>query len=158
AFALPAVVVREGGEIVFVAGQTRRYLELAPGSAAVNVRDMASKELRPHLHVLLHEASTRHQERVHKGVTLTDGGEVRRGDIVARPAGELGPAADLSAVVVREEGHPLTAEQVEVEGRTASANGSLVEALELELRSTRENLQSTVEELEVSNEELKSMN
>ena len=57
-----------------------------------------------------------------------------------------------------EEGPPLTAEQVAVEGRAASASGSLVEALELELRSTRENLQSTVEELEVSNEELKSMN
>lgn len=156
AFALPAVVVREGGEIVFVAGQTRRYLELAPGSAAVNVRDMASKELRPHLHVLLHEASTRHQERVHKGVTLTVGGEVRRVDIVVRPLDELGPDANLYAVVFREEGPPLTAE--EVEGRTASADGSLVEALELELRSTRENLQSTVEELEVSNEELKSMN
>lgn len=157
AIAPPAVVVRADGEIVFVSGQTRRYLELAPGAVGVNVCEMASKELRPHLHVLLHESSTRRQERIHHGVALVADNAPQRVDVVVRPLPELGADADLYAVVFHETAVP-SGKEAETERAPSGEDNSLVEALELELRSTRENLQTTVEDLEVANEELKSTN
>lgn len=157
-YTLPAVIVRRDGEIVFVAGQTRKFLELAPGAAGTNVREMADRELRPHLHALLHEAATRREERVRRGVTLAADGRAQRVDIAVRPLQELGPEADLYAVVFQSVGPELSEEQAEVEGLSAAGDGTLVACLEAELRSTRENLQTTVEELEASNEELTSTN
>ncbi|MDC0721401.1 chemotaxis protein CheB [Nannocystis bainbridge] len=157
-YAPPAVIVRGDGAIVFVSGQTRKYLELAPGAAGINVLEMAGKSLRPHLHVLLREATSRRQERVQRGVSLAVDGHVLPVDIVVRPLVELGADNDLYAVLFYEAGPSLSPEQAEAEGRAPDVGDAHAVALESELRSTRESLQTAVEELEVANEELKSTN
>ncbi|WP_267681977.1 chemotaxis protein CheB [Nannocystis sp. SCPEA4] len=157
-YAPPAVIVRGNGGIVFVSGQTRKFLELAPGVAGINVLEMASKELRPHLHVLLREANSKRQERIQRGVSLPVDGRIQPVDIVVRPLLELGADSDLYAVIFYEAGTSLSSEQAEAEGRTPAIGDAHAAALETELRSTRENLQTAVEELEVANEELKSTN
>ncbi|WAS99244.1 chemotaxis protein CheB [Nannocystis punicea] len=157
-YAPPAVIVRGNGGIVFVSGQTRKFLELAPGAAGINVLEMASKELRPHLHVLLREATSKRQERIQRGVSLPVDGRIQPVDIVVRPLLELGADSDLYAVIFYEAGTSLSSEQAEAEGRTPAIGDAHAAALETELRSTRENLQTAVEELEVANEELKSTN
>lgn len=154
----PAVIVRGDGGIVFVSGQTRKFLELAPGTAGVNVFEMASKTLRPHLHGLLREAASKRQERALRGVSLPVDDRVQPVDIVVRPLHELGPEADLYAVIFYVAGPSLSSEEAEAAGRAPRAGDPRTEALESELRSTRENLQTAIEELEVSNEELKSTN
>lgn len=158
AYAPPAVIVRGDGGIVFVSGQTRKFLELAPGAAAMNVLEMASKALRPHLHVLLREATSKRQERIQHGVSLSVDGRVQPVDIVVRPLIELGADTDLYAVLFYEAGPSLSPEQAQAEGRAPGLGDAHAVALETELRSTRENLQTAVEELEISNEELKSTN
>ncbi|PCC67244.1 chemotaxis protein [Nannocystis exedens] len=157
-YAPPAVIVRGNGEIVFVSGQTRKFLELAPGAAGINVLEMASKELRPYLHVLLREATSKRQERIQRGVSLPVDGHIQPVDIVVRPLLELGADSDLYAVIFYEAGTSLSPEQAEAEGRAPAIGDAHAAALETELRSTRENLQTAVEELEVANEELKSSN
>ena len=156
-FAPAAVIVHAAGDIVFVSGQTRRYLELSPGVVGVNVLEMARKELRPHLHVLLHESSARREEQLIRGVSFESDGAACRVDIVVRPLYELGAGADLYAVVFHEVAAPAEPDSAGP-GSAPESVEALVTALESELRSTRENLQTTVEELEVSNEELQSTN
>ncbi|MFY0532595.1 hypothetical protein [Nannocystis pusilla] len=102
---------------MFVSGQTRKFLELAPGAAGINVLEMASKELRPHLHVLLREATSKRQERIQRGVSLPVDGRIQPVDIVVRPLLELGADSDLYAVIFYEAGTSLSPEQAEAEGR-----------------------------------------
>lgn len=158
AYAPPAVVVNAEGDILFVSGRTRKFLELAPGMAGVNVLDMVRKDLRPHLHAVLHEAKGGREERTYRGLSLEQDGGAQQLDVSVRPLHELRPGADLYAIVFREVGPALTREQAEAEGFAPREDGALAEALERELRTTKEQLQTTVEELEVSNEEMKSTN
>lgn len=157
-YAPPAVVVNADGDIMFVSGRTGKYLELAPGMAGVNVLEMIRKDLRPHLHAVLHEAKSGREERTYRGLSLAQDGGAQRLDVSVRPLHELRPGADLYAIVFREVGPALTREQAEAEGFALREDGALAEALERELRTTKEQLQTTVEELEVSNEEMKSTN
>jgi two-component system CheB/CheR fusion protein len=167
-YAPASVVTDVKGNILFVHGDTGRYLRPAPGQPTLNVIEMAREGLQLELRAALllaadsesadqnaafqsRELSVKtngHFQVVNLNVRILptpDGGEklllVSFQD-VARPAPGL-------------TGHGKTGRGKPAQGATEQQR---VEELERELAYTKENLQATIEEQQASNEELKSTN
>ena len=159
-FAPPGVVVDEKLNIIQFRGRTSAYLEPAPGAASLNLEIMARNGLGIELRRLV-EKARRTERRVRKtGVALSaDGGAVDRVDLEAVPigAGDRGPFFCL--VLFESPGKAEKPRRGKAAGaRKTSPADQRVRRLEGQLATTKEYLQSIIEEQEASNEELKSAN
>lgn len=155
-YAPTCVVIDETGNMLYVHGQTGRFLEATTGEANLNIARLARKELSIHLSAALREANASRSEVRYRGLRMDDRGETLAVDLRVRP---------LPGSVAQKQGFLVLFEETGVtSGSTEStpvqvANGALVERttmLEHELASTREVLQTANEELQTSNEELSS--
>ena len=163
-FAPVGALVNERGDILYLLGRTGRYLELAPGEAAMNIFRMAREGLRGDLMISLHRA-------VSLGVTTRNAGLQVRSDgstatvnltVVPVPADEDATPPGLFLVLLEE----VTAVEHQVGDAAVDAVDAVAEPLpnlndyilrlKQELRTKEEYLQTAVEELETSNEELRS--
>ncbi|MBA3034565.1 MAG: PAS domain-containing protein [Gammaproteobacteria bacterium] len=155
-FAPAAVVTDVKGTILFVHGETGKYLRPAPGQATLNVVDMAREGLQMELRSALHAVVSSHAAVLGQQATLKIDGDIHNVSLAVRPLSEAGQ--ELLLVSFQE--LPQTAPAKP--GRPRSAAGSAAarrnEELERELAYTRNNLQATIEEQQASNEELKSTN
>lgn len=153
----PSVLVNEHLEIVHTFGNASEYLRLRRGTASLRLSDMLSEKLRTAVAAAVHRSSREDQ-------TVTFSHVETRSD-------ELSETINLTVTPLpathRTAAHTLIRfEQIEVDdpprretlGSLSDATMDHVEALESELRYTKENLQATVEELETSNEELQATN
>ncbi|HEX9642285.1 MAG TPA: chemotaxis protein CheB [Candidatus Krumholzibacteria bacterium] len=157
-FGPPAVLVDEAGQIQQVHGRVGAYLELPAGRVNVNIVDMAREGLRAPLASALREASE------------TDGRVAERNVRVHVEGDRL--ALHLKVVRVHEPSHVARLFLVSFEPAergprkrarksepTAGARGTRREAqMETELRTTRYDLQGSIDELRAANEELASSN
>ncbi|HEX7836746.1 MAG TPA: chemotaxis protein CheB, partial [Kofleriaceae bacterium] len=155
-YAPPSAVVNERGDILYLAGRSGRYLQVAAGRPTNNILDLAQGTLRVELRSALAKAiaSRRRVVRSDIAVDLDDGIEHLR--LTARPLPGVQPESGLYAIVLQTMG-PAS----ELEGdeeAVAAPEQPIIEQLENELRTTRANLQSAMQDLESSNEELKSTN
>jgi two-component system CheB/CheR fusion protein len=184
-FAPASVVTDTAGNIVFVHGDTARFLRPAPGQATLSVVDMALESLRAELDAALHRAAEDGTTTCGRQVSAKIDGEIRNIRLSVRPlAGADGhqlllvsfqedtptPTRQAStAAVDRSSAEMRRIEELESQlARTWEALQSTIERQQLaneelmssneELQSTNEELQSTVEELETSKEELQSIN
>jgi two-component system CheB/CheR fusion protein len=186
-FAPASVVTDTAGNIVFVHGDTARFLRPAPGQATLSVVDMALDSLRTELRAALHRAAEDGTTTSGRQVSAKIDGEIRNIRLSVHPLAEA-DGHQLLLVSFQEEtltatptGHASTAavdasspamrriEELESElahtwqalqstiERQQVANEELMSSNE-ELQSTNEELQSTIEELETSKEELQSIN
>ena len=161
AYCPATVIVNEGGEILYVYGRTRKYLELSPGAAAVNVVDMVRDGIRPDLLTALREAVRTHGVVVRPDVSIEMEGQIQRLNLIVQPLllpGSVGAAPGFFMVVFQELGPLLSRQQADSEGAVPPYRDPVVHELEVELRSTKESLRTSVEEFRASTEELKSSN
>jgi len=180
AFAPPAVLVNETGDILYINGRTGDYLEPAAGKANWNIHVMSRQGIRTQLAVALRTAVKEKKSVELRGLRLEDNGR-RTLDVVVqylahpkslegmvlivfqpvastaagkgsrkRPAGVKDPAVDEELARVREEVVALRQEM--------AASKEELQAANEELQSTNEELQSANEELTTSKEESQSMN
>ncbi|MGA7595280.1 MAG: chemotaxis protein CheB, partial [Gallionella sp.] len=155
-YAPASVVTDVKGNILFVHGETGKYLRPAPGQATLNIVDMAREELQLDLRVALqnagHGTSTQNRE-----VTINHDGVTQAVNICVRPLPDP-DSPGLLLVSFQEIAQPVPAKQGR--GKRAAVTGETrrIEELEHELAYTKENLQATIEEQQASNEELKSTN
>ncbi len=150
-YAPPAVVINAQGEILFVNGQTGRYLELPSGGLSPNnVLEMVHDGLRYDLAAAIHAVKRDHRELKVRSHLGNPGGSTLL-EITLRPL--HGPEQGLLLLIF----HEQTAEQGPEPDRHTEQYDQ-VQALKQELRRTRETLQATVEEAFISVEELKSTN
>ena len=152
----PASVVADAkGTILFVHGETGRYLRPAPGTASLNVVDMAREGLQIELRTALHAAATTGLPTIGRELTIKSDGELRTVALSVRPLADPEASQGLVLVSFQE-----VARQPAPRARRGSASAESRRAAELErdLAYTRENLQATIEEQQASNEELKSTN
>jgi two-component system CheB/CheR fusion protein len=154
---VPAAVLTDiNGNILFVHGETGKYLRPAPGQATLNVVDMAREGLQLELRTAMLAAS-------HGDATLSREVCVRHKDeshavhLSVLPVSDPESGQNLLLVVFQD---VLCAIPAKSRGDTASGSAAAerVEELERDLAYTRENLQATIEEQQASNEELKSTN
>ena len=157
AFAPLAVVVNAKGDILFVHGHIGKYLEPAPGLSNLNLFDMAREEMRFDVGDAVRRASQQQQAVVCDNLKLTVGSGYQLLRVRAQYLAEPELLAGLLLVSFEDLAAPRRVRQ----GKAAlpdAGRADQVEALEKELQYTRLRLQTTIEKMESSFDELKITN
>ncbi len=173
-YAPASVATDSRGNILYVHGDTGRYLRPAPGPMSDNVVEMAREGLQLDLRLAINSAAAAAGPTLNKEVSVkTNGGfSTVRFSVRALPSGHRGePLLLVSFEDVAElgklsgkpadqaAGKPAAAKPARGKSSAAaSAEAARIEELERELAYSKENLQATSEEQQASNEELKSTN
>ncbi len=168
AFAPPSVVTDGTGNILFVHGETGRYLRPAPGEGTLNVVDMAVDGLQLELRAaFLHAAEKGAQTSAREVLLRVDGG-FQTVALSVRPLPSPDSNRQRLLVSFQDVDRALPLATPAVDGTTGETGetGEVGEAgaaqrvveLERDLADTWESLQSTIEKQQISNEELMSTN
>ena len=153
----PASVVTDArGSVLYVHGETGKYLRPAPGQASLNLVDMAREGLQLELRAAL-QAAGQGTATLGRDLSVISDGETRTVSLSVRPLQEDDGGQALLLVSFQDVAGPV-AEKPRRRKTAGKVEPGRVEALEHELAYTRENLQATIEEQQASNEELKSTN
>jgi len=165
-YAPAAVLVSERGEILYIHGNTGRYLELASGEPDMNILKMAREGLKRDLTTALHSV-VKHKSPIERpGLRVKTNGHFSTVNLTVLP---VLPTADSVTVftlylVVLEETQtigqnlPISVTSVAEPVEKTIDSDELAASLKQELWAKEEYLKSVNEELETSNEELKSSN
>lgn len=157
-FMPPSLLINEARELVQTFAGGSRYLRFRDGRFTSDVLDLVEPELRLALSGALQRAYKEKKPVVYKAVHLHLPDSDPVVDVTVRPVSDRRSGA-LHALIcleevqtVRDQGEP--AQELDL----SAAPREHLQALEMELRYTKENLQATIEELETSNEELQATN
>jgi two-component system, chemotaxis family, CheB/CheR fusion protein len=159
----PGVIIDAESQIVETLGQTGAFLELAPGSASLNLLKMARAGLGHALRMAVHTAKRDGRAVRREGVRLEqEGVPTRTVNVSVSPLTD-GRSAPYFLVVFEEETEHDKAPKQSRPGRSARPkrgprHENRIVALEQELDSTRQHMQSMIQDLEAANEELQSAN
>jgi two-component system, chemotaxis family, CheB/CheR fusion protein len=165
-YAPVSVLVSERGEILYIHGDTGRYLQLASGEPDMNILKMAREGLKRDLTTALHSV-VKHKSQIERpGLRVKNNDNFTTVNLTVLP---LPPAADsltnlpLFLIVLEEsqaiwQNPSILVTSVVEPGEKSIESDELTIALKQELRAKEEYLKSVNEELETSNEELQSSN
>ena len=151
----PCVIINDVCDIVYVHGRTGKFLEPAEGKVSVNILDMARPGIRAELVAALRQVHASKYEVIRPQKEIGFGGQRICFNLILTPL-DHGPARGFVMVVFKEDDGEV--DPSALQGDEPLPSGKSINQLELELRDTRENLQTNIEELQASNEELKSTN
>jgi len=158
AFAPPSVVTDEKGNILFIYGDTGKYLRPAPGQASLNVIEMAREGLQMELRTAIHQAVKQKMPVVCKELSGKTNGGKQGITLTVRPLTGPETTQGLLVVCFQETGTQVQGKPARAGRPVKKGESKRIEELEQELLYTKENLQATIEELQAVNEELKSAN
>jgi two-component system, chemotaxis family, CheB/CheR fusion protein len=153
-FAPATVVVDQSGEIVYIHGHTGAYLELASGQPHLNIVALAREGLRISLAAALRRAATTDKQVLAEDVRIKSNGGDAYVDVSIERIREPKAVRGLLTVTFR----PTPPPRSRPAKRQSRMITGRVQALERELRYSKESLQTTIEDLGTSNEELRSAN
>ncbi len=168
-FAPKSVVIDEEGQVICSSAETNKYLSIGDGAFQNNILKMAQRGLRIGLRATLGEAKTKRRRIVHENLSVqTDDGK-QRVMITVQPMMRLGEDSGLFIVVFHDVGLPMglsknsdapldSNDVLIARGSIDRQAEAMVEQLERELATTRDDLDKTMQEMETANEELKSSN
>ncbi len=158
-------LVNEQGDIVYLHGQTGKFLEPSPGEVVLSIVRMARQGLRPDLSSALHQAMAQHELVSRPNVRVKTNGDYTTINLTVQPlfAEALGASSASLFLVAFEEvasvGAPLAAPLEGGPGNEPSSDAERqIARLTHELRAKDEHLLSTQEQMQTSNEELRSSN
>ncbi len=157
-YAPPSVITDEKGEILFVNGETGRYLQPAQGRANLNVVEMAREGLQREMRTAILTASTQKKPVTYSDLPVRTDGGIQGVNVTVRPLADQGKPLGYLIVTFEEVESPTKATRYMTKPPSKSGKFKRSEELEQELLYTRENLQASIEELQASNEELKATN
>jgi two-component system CheB/CheR fusion protein len=157
AYQPPTLLIGPARELLHVYGDARALLRIAEGEATLDVLRLLPRELSWAAGLLLHALARDGRPQHSQPLRVGDGQQRVR--LVARAVTDTDAAAQGGLVLLSleslEAGPVDSAEELAVLSLDQQQH---VEALELELKMTHQNLQATIEELETSNEELQATN
>ena len=167
-YAPAAVLVNDGGDIVYISGRTGRYLEPAAGKANWNIHVMARPSIRAQLAVALRTALQEKKSVELRALRLDDAATAAAAiDITVQPILQPKSLEGMAMLVFRD----VPAAPVRGGRRTKLAgmvdpgvteellrSREEINALRQEMRASQEELQAANEELQSTNEELQSAN
>ena len=154
--ALPASVLLDRNyHVLFVHGDTRKYLGLPEGKPNTDILQTARPEIRTFLSTALHKTAALGQETTLESGQIKLDGQTQSVKVRVKPV--------ISAQLDEMPGRLIvTFYDVPPAKRTrkneAAAGDARSAELEQELQLTKETLQGTIEELQTANEELRSAN
>lgn len=155
----PCFLVNSKREIVYVFGDSARYLRVPTGRLSSDVLKMIHEDLSIALATALHKAMGQDEEVVYSSLPLRRDDDLEFVTVRVRRLPQR-KYDDAMMLVFIESADPI--KSVGVQDQSLMDAGHIarqrIDDLEHELRQNRENLQATIEELEASNEELQSTN
>ena len=104
-FAPPSVIVGERGDILYVHGQTGKFLEPSQGQPSMNVLDMAREGLKIQIRAALHRAAAKDEDVVMRSLQVKSNGGVQPTDVTVRPI-HMSDVEQKLFIVVFEEVEP----------------------------------------------------
>lgn len=154
----PASVVTDlQGNILFVHGETGRYLRPAPGQATLNVIDMAREGLQLALRSAINAAVGEGLATINKELTIKSNDEAYLIQFSVRK--QASPEASEGVLLLSfQDVARVAPSKIKQLARVDNSTQLRIDALELELTSSRDSLQATIEAQQISNEELLSSN
>ncbi len=160
----PSFLVTENGEIVQYFNQSSRFLLPPEGRSHENIFNRTEGDMRLALSTVIPKAIKTGESAYSRGIRYRSEGAEIALDVQVKPVPDERNGISLVHVIFHNpRAVPPPVSQVELVADTdsfeaKSALGNRLKDLELELHTTKENLQSTVEELQTSNEELQATN
>jgi len=154
----PGVLINSDLEVVHSFGDTTDYLSLKRGQPSLGILDMLNGDLRMAVGAAIHR-STRTKEPVTLNsirVRPDDESKLVNVTVIQLPATRRSVSHSLIRFEPTAAPKPSTTKGRDLDLTEAARDR--MDALESELRFTKENLQATIEELETSNEELQATN
>ncbi len=158
AYTPPSVVTDEEGNVLYVHGDTGKFLRPAQGQMSISVIDMAREGLDLDLRTAIFTAKSQKKIVQVKNLQVRTNGGFEPVDLEVRPIissdplqGALIISFHLADAIFKESGQKQTS-------RRKQSKPGRIEELEQELQYLKENLQATVEEMQAGTEELKSTN
>lgn len=160
-YAPACVIINRTGEILYFHGRTDDYLAQPTGLPTRDLIAQARSGLRPKLRGAVHAAIRGNQRVVLPGIQMRRGGAFPRVKITVEPLNTT--TTEIEGLwVVSLEDEPETPAAARATANSAAAartaDAPLMHQLEYELRTTKEDLQQTIEDLRAANEELMSVN
>jgi two-component system, chemotaxis family, CheB/CheR fusion protein len=152
AYAPAAVLINRKHECLFSVGPTERYLRVATGHPTHDLLSMVREDTRIRLRSAIEQASQQDTRVIVTGARRDHDGRTLAFNIEARPV--PGDADDLLLICFVDQPEP---EQKQARP-DVPAERLLVEDLERELAATRGELQAAIRNLEISNEEQRTIN
>lgn len=155
----PASVLTDlKGNILYVHGDTGKYLRPAPGQATLNVVDMAREGLQLDLRAAILQAANQDLPTLSRDVSIKSNDDFQVVNFSLRPLPDPDAGESLLLISFQELSGALPAKPKRGQRNVNSVEAARIAVLERELAYTKENLQATIEEQQASNEELKSTN
>jgi len=156
-FSTAGVVIDDEMEVVQFRGDTRAYLEHAPGEPSLNLLKMARNGLGLELRALIHDAKSRGATTSKSGIVVSEDHGLRSIRVEVSPLNLLGGKGEYFLVLFEDMKAAKKAESSLPQG-SADAIDRQVSQLRNELAASKHHLQSIIEEQEATNEELQSAN
>jgi chemotaxis methyl-accepting protein methylase/PAS domain-containing protein len=159
-YSLPAVLVNDKGNILYVCGRTGKYLEPASGKANWNIFAMAREGLRYELSNAFHKALEQEAAVVVRNLKFgTNSGE-QHVEITVQRLEDPEPLRGLLIIVFAAVAAPLEIKDMGTPGKGGKTPARSVRLAELErkLQQARLEAQAFREEMQTSQEELRSTN
>lgn len=162
-FMPPALLISERHELIHIFGDAWRYLKHRPGRAGRDVLELLDSGLRLAVAGAIQQVLNKRKTAVsYRGIHVQLDSGSERVELTVRSVAPTRVTQTDLLVVIRSL-KPITPPSLpepseDTQGDFGVFSAGQLEAMEAELRYTRENLQATVEELETSNEELQATN
>jgi two-component system CheB/CheR fusion protein len=165
-YAPVGVVINSNLEILQFRGQTSSYLEPAPGRPSFNLLKMAKQDLRIELRTTIHQSRRQGVPVKKEGVNLRDGDRIRQVTIHVIPF-KLTNGGESYFLVLFEDAPPTTIAGTQTTGertpnsrrrKTQTHEAEKTAQLQQELATTKEYLQSIIEEQQATNQDLRAAN
>lgn len=165
-YAPAAVVLNSDGDIVYISGHTRKYLEPAAGKANWNFHAMVHDGLRAPIMDALKRVDTLGEPLQLHGLQVPTAGGVQLVDVTVQALHEPAALQGMTMIVFRDIAvAPAGRGRRKPKGALEVAHAAEIQqyrdeivSLREEARASREELQSSNEELQSTNEELQSAN
>ena len=158
AFAPASVLTELNGDILYVHGETGKYLRLAPGQPSNNILDMAREGLALELREAMHQAQSDGRPTLDREIAVHSPDETQPVGLSVRVLHGPGPGHKLLLVSFRDIERPVARRGLRKRTSSQSAEALRIEELERELVLSKQSMGAMVEEQQASNEELQSTN
>jgi two-component system CheB/CheR fusion protein len=156
-FAPASVITDAQGNILYVHGDTGKFLRPAPGQPSLNVVDMAREGLQIELREAIRQAATLGISTLNRALSFSSDSQLQSVVLSVRPVVEPDGVHGRLLVTFQEPAGTPSAHKPKSRSK-ASSETRQIEALERDLAQAKESMTAMLEEQQASNEELKSTN
>ncbi len=156
-YAPASVVTDNKGHILFVHGETGKYLRPAPGQATLNMVDMAREGLQLELRSAIHSVN-QNSPTINRELSVKTNGDFHPVSLSVRKLSNITEPTNLLLVSFQDIAPSNSKKTVRAIRIPKHDEMRHIDELKNELAYTKENLQATIEEQLASNEELKCTN